>query len=89
VDQLDLGSRDHSNLDDPDCEDEHKRHDECELDDSTPAFSRGHTPSANEMIFCITVLKNDGNISVVDAHVMRAIATMAAATSTRAYSAVA
>ena len=37
----------------------------------------------------ITVLKNDGSMSVVDAHAIKASATTAAATNTRAYSAVA
>jgi hypothetical protein len=89
MDHLDLGASNDGNLDDPEEHDQDHRHHQSELHDGTPSLSHHPIPFATEITFCITVLKNDGSMSVVDAHVMRASATIAAATRTSAYSAVA
>jgi hypothetical protein len=84
VDQLDLRSCHHCNLHDPEQQNQYKG----ELDHCRAALC-AHALFATEMTFCITVLKNDGSMSVLEAHPIRARATTAAATITRAYSAVA
>jgi hypothetical protein len=88
MDQLYLRTRDDCNLDDPEQDNEHEGEHKCELHHGRAAI-RSHARFATEMTFCITVLKNDGSMSVVEAQEMSARATTAAATMTRAYSAVA
>jgi hypothetical protein len=88
VDELDLGPGDNGYLNDSEKHDKHQWQHEGELDHGGPSLT-GHARFATDMTFCMTVLKKDGSISVVEAHEMSANATTAAATSTRAYSAVA
>jgi hypothetical protein len=85
---LDLRTSDDSDLHDAKEHHEHQREDKSELDHGGPSL-HSHARFATEMTFCITVLKNEGSMSVVDAHEINARATTAAATITRAYSAVA
>jgi hypothetical protein len=85
--ELYLRTRDDGYLHETEQQREHEGKDEGELDDGRPPFH--HARFATEMTFSITVLKNEGNMSVLDAHVINASATTAAATSTNAYSAVA
>jgi hypothetical protein len=85
---LNLRTRHNRNLDDSEKHNEHERQDKGEFDHSRSSLS-SHARFATEMTFCITVLKKDGSMSVVDAQEMSARATTAAATITRAYSAVA
>jgi hypothetical protein len=87
--ELDLGSCNDSHLHDPEHENEKQRQYEGELDHCGTALGPDHHPFAIEMTRDITVLKNDGSMSVVDAHAINASATTAAATNTNAYSAVA
>jgi hypothetical protein len=89
MEQLDLGSGHNSNLDDPEHEYEQQRNHEREFDHRRTSLGTIHQLFAIEMTRDITVLKNDGSMSVVDAHAISASATTAAATSTSAYSAVA
>jgi hypothetical protein len=87
--ELEFGSCDHRNLNDSEEQNQYQREDKCELDHGRACFTSHQTPFATEMTFWMTELKKAGSVSVVDAHEMRARATIAAATRTRAYSAVA
>jgi hypothetical protein len=89
MEKLDLRSRNNSHFHDPEHENEEQRQHECELDHCGTALGSDHHPFAIEMTRDITVLKNDGSMSVVDTQAINASATTAAATNTRAYSAVA
>jgi hypothetical protein len=88
MNQLYLRSCDNRDLDDAEKHDEHQRENKGEFDHRGSPVA-AHARFATETTFCMTLLKNDGSMSVVDAHEIKARATIAAATITRAYSAVA
>jgi hypothetical protein len=89
MDQLDLGPGNDRHLDDPEQHEQDHGYHQGELHHGAAALGDHPIPFATEITFCMTVLKNDGSMSVVEAQVMRASATIAAATRTSAYSAVA
>jgi hypothetical protein len=90
VDDFELGSSYEGHFDETEHKGQHEGNNESELDDC--AASLGHpigAPFATEVTFFSTVEKKEGSRSVDVAQMINARAIAAAATMTRAYSAVA